>query len=124
VRSKRKHHDLLVWQEGMTLVREVYGATADFPGHEVYGLTSQMRRAAVSVPSNIAEGAGRISSAEFLRFLSITRGSLCELETHILLTEDLGYFQDSSSLLDRMERVFSLLGGLMNSLEKRNNREV
>jgi len=118
VRSKRKHHDLLVWQEAMALVREIYGATADFPGHEAYGLTSQMRRAAVSVPSNVAEGAGRISPAEFLRFLSIARGSLCELETQILLAEDLGYFQDISSLFDRMERVFSLLGGLMNSLEK------
>lgn len=118
MRSKRKHHDLLVWQEAMALVREIYGATADFPGHEAYGLTSQMRRAAVSVPSNVAEGAGRISPAEFLRFLSIARGSLCELETQILLAEDLGYIQDSSSLFDRMERVFSLLGGLMNSLEK------
>ncbi|MEZ4600304.1 MAG: four helix bundle protein [Syntrophotaleaceae bacterium] len=120
---KRKHHDLLVWQEGMALVREIYCATADFPAHENYGLTSQMRRAAVSVPSNIAEGAGRISTTEFLLFLSIARGSLCELETQVLLASDLKYFQNSSSLLDRMERVFSLLGGLMKSLEKRNNRE-
>jgi len=118
VRSKRKHHDLLVWQEAMAFVRDIYRATDGFPGHEVYGLTSQMRRAAVSVPSNIAEGAGRTSRAEFLRFLSIARGSLCELETQVLLAEDLGYFHDGSSLFDRIERVFSLLGGLMNSFEK------
>ena len=68
VKARRKHHDLLVWQEGMALVREIYDATAGFPGHEAYGLTSQMRRAAVSIPSNIAEGAGRTGPVSFYGF--------------------------------------------------------
>jgi four helix bundle protein len=69
----------------MGLVREVYRATNDFPQQEIYALTAQMRRAAVSIPSNIAEGAGRTGVKEFMQFLSITRGSLCELETQVLL---------------------------------------
>ena len=78
---KRKHHSLLVWQEAMELVQEIYNVTALFPKEEVYALTNQMRRAAVSVPSNIAEGAARTGKKEFLQFLSIARGSLSELET-------------------------------------------
>jgi four helix bundle protein len=116
VKAKRKHHDLLVWQEGMALARDVYSATADFPNHELYGLTSQLRRAAVSIPSNIAEGAGRTGPREFHKFLSIARGSLCELETQLLLANDLGYFTECSDLFDRIERVFGLLGGLMRSV--------
>jgi four helix bundle protein len=78
---KRRHHDLQVWMEGMSLAKDVYAATASFPKEEIYGLTSQMRRAAVSLPSNIAEGAARGSKKEFLQFLVIARGSLMELET-------------------------------------------
>lgn len=117
MRGKRKHHELLVWQEGMALARDVYGATEDFPGHEVYGLTSQIRRAAVSIPSNIAEGAGRTGPREFLKFLSIAGGSLCELETQLILAQDLGYFQECSQVFDRIEHIFGLLGGLMKSLK-------
>ncbi|MDD2539606.1 MAG: four helix bundle protein [Desulfuromonadaceae bacterium] len=116
MQGKRKHHELLVWQESMTLARDVYSATADFPGHEIYGLTSQIRRAAVSIPSNIAEGAGRTGPREFYKFLSIARGSLCELETQLILANDLGYFTECSSLFDRIERIFGLLGGLMKSV--------
>lgn len=79
----RKHHDLLVWQEALSLVKVIYRLTSQFPKEELYGLTTQMRRAAVSVPSNIAEGASRTGSKEFLKFLSIARGSLSELETQI-----------------------------------------
>ncbi|MEW6354304.1 MAG: four helix bundle protein [Pseudomonadota bacterium] len=78
---KRKHHELRVWQTAIMLVKEVYKITADFPRDEVYGLTSQMRRAAISIPSNISEGAARTSVKEFLQFLSVARGSLSELET-------------------------------------------
>ena len=116
---KRKHHDLNVWQEAMELTREIYMATAQFPREEVYALTNQMRRAVVSIPSNIAEGAARTSTKEFLQFLSIARGSLSELETQVILSENLGYLKDKSHLLARIDRTFGLLGGLINSVGKR-----
>jgi four helix bundle protein len=84
-------HDLRVWQEAMSLTEEIYRATARFPKHELYGLSSQMRRAAVSVPSNIAEGKGHRSDPEFVRFLFHARGSLLELETQILIARRLQY---------------------------------
>lgn len=116
---KRKHHDLHAWQEAMALARDIYSTTAHFPREELYALTNQMRRAAVSVPSNIAEGAARTSSKEFLQFLSIARGSLSELETQVILSENLGYLDDKSNLLVRVERAFGLLGGLINSVERK-----
>jgi four helix bundle protein len=103
----------------MALVKEVYEATAEFPRDEIYALTSQMRRAAVSIPSNIAEGAARTGGREFLQFLAITRGSLSELETQVVLAKDLGYLQDNQQLLERIEKIFGLAGGLMNSLQKK-----
>src|ERR1017187_5319400 len=81
--------DLRIWQESMDLAVEIYRATSDFPKHETYGLVSQMRRAAVSVPSNIAEGKGHRSDPEFVRFLFHARGSLLELETQILIARRL-----------------------------------
>ena len=116
---KRKHHDLHVWQEAMALTKDIYRVTAQFPREEVYALTNQMRRAAVSIPSNIAEGVARTSSRELLQFLSIARGSLSELETHVILAQDLGYLNDKQPLLARIERSFGLLGGLINSVEKK-----
>lgn len=116
---KRKHHDLRVWQETRILVKDIYTVTKHFPREEIYALTGQMRRAAVSVPSNISEGAARTSKKEFLQFLSIARGSLSELETQVLLAGDLGYLDDNQLLLSRIERSFGLLGGLINSVQKR-----
>ncbi len=116
---RRKHHDLMVWQESMSLVKDIYRATENFPREEIYALTSQMRRAAVSVPSNIAEGAARTSNKEFLHFLSIARGSLSELETQILLAHDLEYLPENRLVLERVERIFALLGGLIKSLKGR-----
>ena len=116
---KRKHHDLHVWQEARSLVKDIYTATKQFPRDEIYALTSQMRRAAVSVPSNISEGAARTSKKEFLQFLSIARGSLSELETQVILTTDLGYLENNQPLLSRIDRTFSLLGGLINSIQKK-----
>ena len=116
---RRKHHDLKVWREGMELVTEVYRVTSDFPREEIYGLTSQMRRAAVSVPSNIVEGAARTSSKEFLQFLSIARGSLSELETQILISQNLGYLQNGERVSQRIETSFALIGGLMKSIRAR-----
>jgi len=100
---KRKHHELQVWQEAMALVKEIYRITASFPKEEVYALTSQMRRAAVSIPSNIAEGAARNGDKEFLQFLAIARGSLSELETQLLIANDLGYLGDFEETAGRVE---------------------
>ena len=90
-RPVKSYRDLEVWQKGMGLARQVYDATKTWPREEMYGLTSQVRRAAVSVPSNIAEGQGRSSTREFIHHLSIARGSLYELETQLLLAQQLGY---------------------------------
>lgn len=85
----RPHHELRVWKEAMTLVTRVYVVTRMFPADERFGLTSQIRRSSVSVPSNIAEGAARGSRQEFLRFLMIARGSLSELDTQLRIAENL-----------------------------------
>ena len=115
---KRNHHGLKALQEAIMLVKDVYAITASFPKEEIYGLTGQIRRAAVSVPSNIAEGAARTGSKEFLRFLSISRGSLSELETQLIISKDLGYFQADDKMFERINKVFGLIGGLMRSLNK------
>lgn len=89
---KPKHYkDLLIWQKGMALAKWVYKLSLQFPAEERYGLTSQVRRAAVSVPSNVAEGQARHTTKEFLQFLSHAQGSLAELETQLLLSVELGY---------------------------------
>jgi four helix bundle protein len=116
---RRKHHELLAWQEAIALVKEVYRATADFPREETYGLTSQIRRAAVSVPSNIAEGAARTGDREFPQFLSVTRGSLSELETQVIIANELGYLPQHHQLMAKIDKIFGLVGGLMMSLRKR-----
>lgn len=110
--------DLRVWQEAMTLTGRVYRMTAEFPKTETYGLTQQMRRAAVSVPSNIAEGKGHRSNKEFAHFLFHARGSLWELQTQILLAEQLLYTskQESDVLLGEAEDVSRALNGLITSL--------
>lgn len=115
------HRDLLVWQEGMTLVKLIYQCTADFPKDEIFGLTSQMRRAAISIPSNIAEGAARNGKREFIQFLGIARGSLSELETQILISNDLGYLTlPVPNITEKIDRLFKLLGGLIRSLQQDN----
>ena len=116
-RARRAHQDLKVWQEAMALARNVYAVTDRLPMQEAFGLTSQMRRAAVSVPSNIAEGAARTSEAEFLHALSIARGSLSELETQLQLASDLGMLTECEAEFDRIETVFALLGGLIRSVK-------
>jgi four helix bundle protein len=85
------YHELKIWQEGRKLVKTVYSKTANFPKEEMYGLTSQIRRAAISIPSNIAEGTGRTSDKEFQRFLDFAIGSLFEVETQIILANDLNF---------------------------------
>ena len=111
------HYDLKVWQLAMDLVTDVYAITKLFPDAEKFALASQMQRAAVSVPSNIAEGAGRESSADFTRFLVIARGSLSELETQLLISQRLGYVDDVSGLLSKIKEIFMLLKGLVRKVK-------
>ena len=114
-----KHYeDLLVWQKAMDLVVEVYELTRGFPTDERFGLCSQMRRAAVSIPSNIAEGQGRRTAGEFLNLLSNAKGSLNELETQLKLSQRLDYCETPTPLLDRVSEVGRLLNGLSRSLER------
>ena len=115
---RRKHHDLLAWQQGIALVKAVFRLTQNFPQSELYALTSQMRRAAVSVPANIAEGMGRNSTKELLQFLTIARGSLSELDTYLVLTRELEYSKDTSDIETTIDRVFGLIGGLINAHRK------
>jgi four helix bundle protein len=119
---KRKHHELRAWQEAMSLVKDIYKITASFPKEEIYALTSQMRRAAVSIPSNIAEGAARTGDKEFLQFLSISRGSLSELETQLIIATELGYMLSSDDIVLKIDGLFGQLGGLMKSLRERNSK--
>ena len=115
-KSVRPHYNLAAWKEAMALVKVVYEFTSHLPASERYGLTSQMRRAAISIPSNIAEGAARTSSKEFAQFLNIAKGSLSELETQILITRDLGYMQDIECILNQTSQVSRLLAGLHKSV--------
>lgn len=113
----RAHQKLKAWQESMALVIDIYKLTADFPAEERFGLSSQMRRAAVSVPSNISEGAARNGSKEFARFLYMARGSLSELETQVLLAVQLGYLADAEPTMAKISSIFGLLSGLLKKME-------
>ncbi|WP_368563573.1 four helix bundle protein [Pseudoxanthomonas sp. UTMC 1351] len=115
----RPHHELRVWQEAMALVTRVYAVTRMFPADERFGLTSQILRASVSVPSNIAEGAVRGSRQEFLRFLMIARGSLFELDIQLRIAENLELAAGLNSLLADTERLQASLGALMKSQRSR-----
>jgi four helix bundle protein len=117
----KAHKKLRVWQEAMTLVKLVYEATAVLPPTERYGLTSQMRRAAVSVPSNIAEGAARSAKKESIWFYTISRASLSELDTQIELCHLIGFFDPSHDirLLVQVDTVDSLLSGLIRFLRNK-----
>jgi len=115
----KNHKDLDVWKKSMDLVTEIYRTTRDFPKEEIYGLTNQMRRCVVSIPSNIAEGASRNSRKEFIQFLYISLGSVSELETQILICQNLGYLPTANNFLDRAESIKKMLNGLIKSLKVR-----
>jgi len=114
----RNYQDLLAWQKSMDLCEVLYKSTQQMPPDERFGLTSQLRRAAVSIPSNIAEGQGRGSDGQFLLHLRISYGSLRELETQVLLAGRLGFMSDDQSrmLLEQSSEVGRLLNGLMKSI--------
>lgn len=105
---------LVVWQKSVALVTEIYQLTENFPKNEVFGLTSQIRRAAISVPSNIAEGHSRRSTSDYIQFLKISRGSLAELETQWLISKNLNFISEKE-FLETSERIFEI-SKMLNSL--------
>jgi four helix bundle protein len=115
----QSYQDLIAWRKAMELVTEIYRSTGEFPRDELYGLTNQLRRAAVSVPSNIAEGQARFSQKEFRHFLSHARGSLVEIETQLIIAQSLGYLQenDSRALLAKAGELGRILNGLIASIK-------
>ena len=122
--TKRFYRDLIVWQRAIELVTAIYRQTTKFADHERFGLTSQLRRAAVSVPSNIAEGQGRLTRGEFRQFLGQARGSLLEIDTQITIAHKLGYLreQEYEFLLDRTGEVGKMLNGLIDSMREQARR--
>ena len=119
----QSYTELVVWQRARQLVKLVYEFSREFPRDEIYGLTSQLRRAAVSVPSNIAEGQARQSQKDFLRFLSVARGSLAEVQTQAMIAFDLGYVLNDKmlALLEETKHVYRLLNALYGAIERRVN---
>ena len=115
----QSHRDLVTWNKAMELVTEIYRVTKQFPKEELFGLMSQLRRAAVSIPSNIAEGKGRLSKGEFRRFLGNARGSLAEVETQILIAQNLSYLDEAETnrLLTKVEEVGKILNGLLSAVK-------
>lgn len=119
----RTYRELLVWQKAKHLATLVYRATEDFPRSEIFGLTSQIRRAAISIPSNIAEGQGRLTKGEFRHFLGQARGSILELETQLGIAHDLGYLQQQGhQTLD--SHTFQVLGFLNRLIESLSTSET
>jgi four helix bundle protein len=114
--------DLLVWQRSMQLTVAVYKMTRDFPREEAYGLTSQLRRSAVSIPSNIAEGQGRLNAAEFRQFLGVARGSNCELLTQLEISRALGF--GDANLIEEAECLCGEVGKMINSILKSLNAKL
>ena len=116
--AARGYRDLIAWQKAMNLVRDTYQLTKNWPADERFGLTLQARRAAVSVPANIAEGSGRTGVRHLRNHLSVAHGSLCELETHVLVAHDLGFVEtpETDALLERSEEVGRIIRGLLKSL--------
>ena len=115
----RPHYKLYAWTEAMALVRLIYDATRHFPKEEIYGLSAQIRRSAVSIPGNLAEGAARNGQREFLQFLGVVRGSIRELETQLLIAVDLGYLPSEHKSFAALERVPRFVTGLHKKLAAR-----
>jgi four helix bundle protein len=116
----KTHRDLDVWKLAMEFAKEIYSLTEKLPHHELYGLTSQLRRAAVSIASNIAEGAARQTKKEFIQFLYCSLGSSAEVETQLILAQMLGYFTDEDLclLFEMRERISKMVYGLIRSLKR------
>jgi four helix bundle protein len=121
VASIQSYRDLVVWQKGMALAALCYMKTKPFPSSEMYGMTSQIRRAAASIPANIAEGNGRENTGSYIQFLRISQGSLKELETHVILSNTVGLMDKANSeeILNHCEQVGKLLGSLIRVLQQK-----
>jgi four helix bundle protein len=120
-REVKTHKDLDVWKDGIELVKLIYNLTSSFPKEEMYGLTSQIRRSVVSIPSNIAEGAARKNKKEFVQFLYIALGSIAELETQLIISKELGYIHDLK-IFDDLERLKAKLLGLIRYVKVRREK--
>ncbi len=119
----QSYRDLLVWQKAIGFVKDVYIVTTKFPRDELYGLTSQIKRSVVSVAANIAEGHGRSTTGDYIRFLNIAYGSLAETETHLVLANELGMLDKEklNFLIEKSAEIGRMLNGLINALEKKKN---
>lgn len=115
----KNHRDLDVWKKGIELATEIYKITKSFPKEEIYGLTSQIRRASVSISANIAEGAARNSKKEFIQYLYISLGSLAELETELLIAKNIGYLTNDI-IFEEIKTIRKMLFGLINSVRQKN----
>ena len=126
VREIRSYQDLIAWQKGMDLVELIYQLSAEFPSDERFGLTAQVRRAAVSIPCNVAEGFGRSSRSDYVRFLDIARGSAYEVETQVLIAVRIGFAEETSAAraMSLVKEIQRILAGLMNALRKSNKENV
>jgi len=113
-----RYKDLTAWKVAISIVKDIYLITEKFPKHEQFGLTNQIRRAAVSIPSNIAEGAGKNTPGDFKRFLSIAMGSCNEVETQLIISKELGYVEDIDCNMaeEKLQRVQNMLFNLQKSL--------
>jgi four helix bundle protein len=118
----KSHKDLKVWQNSIELVSEVYAITKNFPKDELFGLVSQIRRAAISIPSNIAEGSARNHKNEFIQFLYISLGSCSELETQLIISMNLGFIKEHTlnELLEKIKSIRNMLIGLIKSVKSNN----
>jgi four helix bundle protein len=114
----KTYRDLDIWKAGIGLVKDIYKLTEKFPKHEMYGLVSQMRRSAISIPSNVAEGFRRYHNKEYKQFLYISLGSCAELETQITIAKELGYIQESieAELLERLDHICRMISNLLKKL--------
>jgi four helix bundle protein len=118
------YKELRVWKESRELVKDIYRISAKFPKEELFGLTNQIRRAAVSIPSNIAEGHNRYSDREFIHFLTIAKGSAAEVETQMIIAVDLGYLTDEEAewILDKIDKTIRTIGSLISSVREKPQR--
>jgi four helix bundle protein len=119
--ADKPHKKLDAWKNGIELTVRAYRLTGNLPDAEKFGLTSQMRRAAVSIPSNVAEGAAKNTKKQFIQFLHTAQGSLAELDTQVVICKELGYFSDTEIALinEKMERESKLISGLIKFLKKK-----
>lgn len=113
------HKDLLVWKKSIDFVTEIYKLTQNFPKEEQYGLVSQLRRSAISIPSNIAEGAARNSEKEFIRFLQIARASATEIETQLIIAKNLDYLTIDNNLQEHLVELLKMLSALITKIKQR-----